>query len=851
MQLRVLMATTALAGSIAWSGVAAEDEKPARHRVTPNEEYRAGPLHRALFGTGYRRLWATPIEVEVLDLGQFSGGLRPKKTGGGKQTHSLTFEGGDGHDWKFRSVDKDPTPILPKALRYTYVDAVVQDQISASLPAGALIADALGQAAGVVTVPRRLFVMPDDPRLGEFRQQFAGMLGLLEAVPRTKAPATPGFERFSELIETLDLWERMDQDAHEQLDARAFLRARLLDLLIGDYDRHKDQWDFGKDRETGLWVPIPKDRDLAFVKFDGLAIDVARTTAPRLIDFEDKYPGIVGLTWQARYLDRRHLGVLEWADWQEIATDLRRRLTNPVIDDAVHRLPPEFYAIAGPGLTARLKKRRDALLDEAHRFYALLARDAEVHGTNQADTVETVRREDGGVDLVVSGPEGPYMRRRYVPGETSEVRVYLKGGDDRALSHGDGDPGVKVRVVGGAGNDVLDDGDGGHTRFYDSEGENRLVKGDGTRFSDRPYTQPVDSQDNPLRDWGKTTSIVPFLRAGAGLGVVLGMELKETGFGFRKHPYAHQHVLRLAYSTLLADFGGHYTYESLRTDSRARFAIDADISDLHVINYHGLGNETASPGPEEFYRVAQRQYSFSPSYRLELDPVDITVGPVVKFATTRFDDGPTLLSLQRPYGSDDFGELGARARIALDRRDRPGNPRKGVYVATEGTIYPKAWSVQETFGETQGEAAVYATAPMPLRPTLALRAAGQHVFGTYPFHEAAFLGGAHTVRALRSQRYAGDTAAYGNAELRLAFLDRPLSRAWACSAWATSGACGSRARRRTSGTTRSAGACGWRWRSPITCGPSPSPPRRAACASTCWAASCSDAARARRIESGA
>ena len=44
----------------------------------------------------------------------------------------------------------------------------------------------------------------------------------------------------------------------------------------------------------------------------------------------------------------------------------------------------------------------------------------------------------------------------------------------------------------------------------------------------------------------------------------------------------------------------------------------------------------------------------------------------------------------------------------------------------------------------------------------------QELFGTYPFFEAAFVGGAATVRGLREQRYAGDAAVYGNAELRLA-----------------------------------------------------------------------------------
>ena len=35
----------------------------------------ASPFHRALFGTGYRPVWTVPINVQVLDLNTFDGGL--------------------------------------------------------------------------------------------------------------------------------------------------------------------------------------------------------------------------------------------------------------------------------------------------------------------------------------------------------------------------------------------------------------------------------------------------------------------------------------------------------------------------------------------------------------------------------------------------------------------------------------------------------------------------------------------------------------------------------------------------------------------------------------------------------
>ena len=71
------------------------------------------------------------------------------------------------------------------------------------------------------------------------------------------------------------------------------------------------------------WTPIPRDRDQAFARFDGLLLGLARLSAPQLVEFSPTYPSMVGLTWNARVLDRRLLSGLEWPVWDSVATDLQ------------------------------------------------------------------------------------------------------------------------------------------------------------------------------------------------------------------------------------------------------------------------------------------------------------------------------------------------------------------------------------------------------------------------------------------------------------------------------------------------------------------------------------------------
>jgi ketosteroid isomerase-like protein len=81
-------------------------------------QYSAGALHRLILGEHYRELWTTPIQVSVLDLSTFAGGLVPIRRGGGMQTKSLRFMAGNGREYSFRSVDKDPSPVLDSLRSY-------------------------------------------------------------------------------------------------------------------------------------------------------------------------------------------------------------------------------------------------------------------------------------------------------------------------------------------------------------------------------------------------------------------------------------------------------------------------------------------------------------------------------------------------------------------------------------------------------------------------------------------------------------------------------------------------------------------------------------------------------------
>ena len=743
--------------------------------AAPGARYRAGSLHAFFLGANYRSLWATPIRVEVLDLSTAGGGLTPTEKGGGLQTASLRFKGGDGREYVFREIDKDPSRALPEELRETVVEGVYQDQVSAFHPAAAVVVARLLDATRIRHARPRLVVMPDDARLGEFRAEFAGDLGIFEERAEAGFDETETTAGAARVISSENLLERLSKNSNTRVHTRAFLAARLFDVFVGDRDRHRDQWrwaQFGDD-ENAPWEPIPRDRDMAFVRHEGVFPRLAKQFLPQIVSFDEDYPEMARLNWNAREMDRRLLVALERPVWDSVAQALEAQLTDSVIADAINAMPAEFVRVDGRRLRAALIYRRDHLREAANDFYELLAEDVDFTGTNDADLVEVTRNDDGTVDVALSdlrkdgAPRTPYLSRRFVPKETHEVRVYLGDGDDRAMIRGGEENGITVRVIGGDGDDELTDASRFGAKFYDSQGNNRLTRGPRTSFSDRRYTPPKTlGPHDPPRDWGHRWRTLPWISHAPEIGFLVGASVRRTEYGFRADPFLNRVTLRGGYALEANKHLVELVGERRWPNSQNLARVELRASGIEVVRFYGFGNETTSEEDKSFYKVFQTLYLIEPSLLFPLSSA-LTLSVGAAFQTTDSETrSSTLLGQTRPYGSGEFAEMAGRLGVTLDTRDDAVYATRGVHATLAGSVFPSAFDVSSTFSEVHGSLATFATAKS-LNTTLALRVAGKHVFGTFPFFESAFVGGSKTLRGWSEQRFAGRSAVYGNAELRL------------------------------------------------------------------------------------
>jgi hypothetical protein len=779
----------ALAALLVSASAGAEEVTASgRRTITAGERYRKGGFYRFLFGADYRDLWTTPVSLPVLDVDRFAGGLQPVRIVGHGQSKALALKGADGRSYTFRPILKDASGLLPVELRESKARDFVQDQMASGHPAGHTMVGPLLDAVGILHNDPRLVIMPDTPVLGAFRRDFAGAAGDIE-----EFTGTPGFKGTIETIDGEEMWKRLRETPAVRPDARAYLKARLVDQLIGDWDRHRNQWRWARVAGSERWQPIPEDRDQAYVRFEGAAISILRPTLPLLVKFGGDYSSLEGLTFDGWDVDKRILAELEKPQWDQTAREVQAALTDSVLEQAAQAMPREYFAKDGRRLLAALKSRRGRLPQQADRFYRFINASVDVFGTDQAEQV-TARRDPGGdLELTVgAAPGSPYFHRSFRRRETGEVRLYLFGGDDRVVVTGARHGGVLLRVIGGAGRDLLDDAQGGGTRFSSADGDDQVQPGPGTHRDRRPYEAPKNASADwiPPRDWGRQTYPSFRLTYEPDLGVLLNASVHTTGYGFRQHPFADRQTLRLTYATQEKGFRGTYDGDFRFENSRLRAGFAALASGIEIQRFFGFGNETAIQGDDEAYRVDLRQYAVAPSLGWSLGSATaVRIGLVGKYSDSKATSNPVLGGSQ-VYGEGTFGEAGAVAALHVDTAEGFSLPPRGLRLDVAGTVYPAVWDVKTTFGKVFADARVFLSPTGSWQPTLVLSAGAQKVLGDAPYFESAFLGGRArlgrydpggqgAVRGLRPQRYAGDASLYGNADLylpltRTSFLGIPL-----------------------------------------------------------------------------
>lgn len=766
--------------------------------VSASDQYRAQNNRAFFLGDNYRDTWETPIKAPVFDIGKVRGGLQIIKKGGGQQTLSLQLADSSGREFTLRSIEKYPAKAVPEMLRGTFAEDLVQDQISASHPYGAIVIPPLAQAAGIYHTNPKVVYIPDDPRLGLYRKDFANTLALFEERPDEDWSDAAYFGNSADIINTSKVLDKLRKDADNQVDQHFVLRSRLFDLWIGDWDRHDDQWRWAsyEDGNDELYKPVPRDRDQAFFVNEGMLPKIwsRKWALPKFEGFDKEISWSPGLSYNARHFDRTFLNEMEEEDWIEKAKELQKSLTDEVIENAIRQWPEPIFKKDGEEVIDKLKARRRELVEAASALYKFLAEEVDVTGSDKNEHFEIVRADDGNVHVVVlkikkDGTRGKAVYDRHFKfGETKEIRVYGLGGEDVFEVSGNTKKSIPVRIIGGDGKDRIVDesrvrGWSKKTLYYDDKNVNEFVSKGETQ--DLTSTHPtVNVYDRKAFKYNRLAPLV-YGNFNPDDGLFFGGGFLYQTEGFRKDPFKQRHIFLASVAPETNSY--NFLYRGDLTDVMGKWGlgIHADLkSPNYVNNFFGMGNETEfdkniddQDGIDvdeeiDYYRFRFEETRMELYLKRKFRSVELSIGPAFQRIEVEEPDEDRFIdvyadNLTYDLYHDDNSFAGVSMALSLDKRNDPKFTSRGTLITFESRTMAGLDHRAADFSSLDGSVAFYHSFRLPAKLVFAGRIGGGRTFGNYNFYQAQILSGRTELRGYRKTRFYGDSKLYGNLEARL------------------------------------------------------------------------------------
>lgn len=731
-------------------------------------------MHRRMFGENFRKEWAAPVKLPVIKLSE--RGLIPLQRGGGHQTRSLRLKDANGNEWVLRSIEKYPEILLPEAFRETFAADWVRDAMSAQHPFAPLIVPVISE---VVQVPHSNpvigYVAPDK-NLGEFEKEFANTMCLLEER-----------EPYGDSDNTLKMLEQLNEDNDNSVDTIGFFRARLLDLFLGDWDRHEDQWRWLDEKKGNgkKYVAIPRDRDQALYRNEGYIPTIAsrKWIAPFLTGFDSEIKRGNHFFINGRKLNSRFLIQLDHDRWMQLTNDFVTRLTDTVLEAALGRLPREVYVMKHDELLQKMKMRRSRLAKVMDNYYYFLNHIVDIQVSDKNELVE-ITDGNNGLSVVIhklskkGKSEAQLFARTFVANETKELRLFIGKGNDSVVLNNTNKK-IKVRIVGGDGQKVYNvQQSGKKVCVYEKETGAAFI-GKTSRLKKHLSNDSANTAFVPTNAYGTAR---PLITAGFNLddGILLGGGVKIIKQGFRKLPYASTQQISLAHSFSTSAFRIRYKGEWLQAVGKADITVQADIfAPNNTRNFFGRGNETEyiKEGDfKRFYRTRYNLFNANPSLRWHLGKVTtFSAGPAIQYYHSdsienkgRFINNESLI---RSYDSNtvhrDKLHGGVIINLLRDKRNNIILPTAGHFINVQVGAHAGLNDDSKSYMQVIPEIALYKNLSKNSMVVIAERLGGAVTIGKSAFYQSAFLGGHENLLGFRQYRFAGEHMLYNNLEIRI------------------------------------------------------------------------------------
>lgn len=766
-------------------------ESPIESTVYTKDLTKKSMFHNTLFGKHYRYYYGLPIKVQVATLDTLYGGLKPTIAGGGHQSKSLRIQDANGKEYVMRALKKSASRFLQtvafkdqfveEEFENTYAERFVLDFYTSSHPYTPLVVGSLADKIGVNHSNPKLFYIPRHDQLKQFNTDFGDELYYVEERPTDSQKDLRSFGKPKAIVSTDDVLKNLRKDEKYSVDENEYIKARLFDMLIGDWDRHHDQWRWGEFEENGkiIYKPIPRDRDQAFTKYGGalLSIIMKMPTLRHMQTFKDKISNVKWFNREPYPLDLTFLKTATEKDWIAQAEFIQKNLSDKEIENAFKNLPKEVQDATMSSIASKLKKRRERLTEYASEYSKVLQKTIVIVGTDKKDKIIISKNNPKEVEVTVirmkkTGEELMY-KRIITQKNTDEVWIYGLDDDDVFEVTGSEKSSVKVRIIGGQNNDTYTVENGNKIVIYDFkskenqyivDGKTRLVKTDDYELNLYDYQKPKYNAWTGL----------PALGSNPDDGIKIGALVSYTIYGFDQNPYTAKHSFIGYYYFATNGFELNYDFKYPKLKGNWDFELTSRFTSPNfAVNFFGYGNNSENNDRDDgmdYNRVRLQLFRIAPKIRrvgrmgsefsiqtsFENIEVEMTEN---RFINLSNQVNPEVFNYQQ------FG--GAKIEYRFENYDTKSNPTMGMGFAIAGSWKTNLNDTKRNFPALEGQLNFNHKVDSRGKVVLATLLKGKTILNNnYEFYQGAALGGDSDLRGFRSERFLGSQSFFQSSDLR-------------------------------------------------------------------------------------
>lgn len=752
-------------------------------------------FYRWLWGDHYRRYYGIPVEAPTANLSELNGGFIPFREGGGNQSNSLRLKSSDGQEFVMRGVKKSAIRFLNnmaftkstfgEELTDTFPEKFLLDFYTTNHPFTPFSVGNMADKLGIFHSNPKLYYIPKQQALGRYNQNYGDEMYMIEERFSSDPKTLASLDNAKDIVSTDDVLKNLIKNYKYSVDKESYMRARIFDMLIGDWDRHSDQWKWAE-YEKGdqvVYKPIPKDRDQAFSKYDGAAFKLIMNVPAirHMKTFTEDIGSVKWLSMEPYPMDLVFLKGSTQEEWVAQAKYIQEHLTDSDIDEAFKNLPKEVQDETIADIQKKLKIRKTKLQNYAFDYYDVLQKKVPLAGTINPD--KFVITKNGKSVLVQQYELGKnkdknelVFEKKYEDSKTKELWIYGLEDDDIYEVTGTGNPKMNIRLIGGYNHDVYNVADGRKVKIYDFQSQKNTYNNAGNATKNISDDYDLNSYNYKHPKYNSFAGY-PNFDYNPDDGVIVGVLANYTVNNFIRDPYTQKHSLKANFYTATAGFSLTYKGIFKQAIKGWDFNVDAAYTTPRFSqNFFGLSNESPydkENTEREYNRARISKFNVAPSiskkswmnlnHQIQLtfedNKVQVKEG---RFINQSSDVRPEV------FNSQQF--IGANYTFSYKNSDNVAFPTLGMEFILNADWKAILSNFNRNFLTLKGKLAIDHRIDKKGNFVFANSSHAMWINNdSFEFYQAATIGGNNGMRAFRNERFSGRSYFINNSEIRWDF----------------------------------------------------------------------------------